>query len=233
MNLSRVDGITGKRILITQKGHACIGEYGIIGEINKTSAGTIYRIVKLEKGGECSITNTDEFELVTNVPKKTDAVGVGMMELTKEQIIGMEPGWELDALIGEAFDVYAKSVFRVMNQDRSAFCMEFELREKREAEEWMKVHCSKGKRFEGYQLVKWKLWPGFSTDISAAWEVINKMMELKFRYVCRGNFMGDGLHHCAFDGQDWADANPIYQGSMCKTLPESICKAALIAIIDQ
>lgn len=76
----------------------------------------------------------------------------------------------------------------------------------------------------------WSSTPRFSESIEAAMQVVEKMMELGFRYVMRGNFENNGLHHAAFDHADWADANPLYQSPLGKSLPEAICRAALIAL---
>lgn len=75
--------------------------------------------------------------------------------------------------------------------------------------------------------------PNYSTDISAAWEVVEKMMNKKYRYVFRGNFEGDGLHWAAFDQQEWADSNPPWQSNLCESLPLAICRAALLAVREE
>lgn len=70
----------------------------------------------------------------------------------------------------------------------------------------------------------------YSTDIAAAMEVVEKMMSLGYRYVMRGNFRNNQLHHAAFDHAEWADENPLYQSRLERALPEAICRAALAAI---
>jgi hypothetical protein len=74
-----------------------------------------------------------------------------------------------------------------------------------------------------------------SESIEAAMQVVEKMTQLgfRFRYVMRGNFENNGLHHAAFDHADWADANPLYQSPLAKSLPEAICRAALAAVKEQ
>jgi hypothetical protein len=73
----------------------------------------------------------------------------------------------------------------------------------------------------------------YSTKIKDAWLVVEKMMELKYRYVCRGDFEGNGLHWVGFDQEEWADPDPLLQSPMTKTLPEAIVKAALMTIINE
>jgi hypothetical protein len=73
----------------------------------------------------------------------------------------------------------------------------------------------------------------YSTEISAAWEVVEKIMSMGYRYVFRGNFEGNGLHSVGFDEQDWADNNPLYKSQLCSSLPLAICKAALVAVMSK
>ena len=77
---------------------------------------------------------------------------------------------------------------------------------------------------------EWVPISNYSTDIAAAMQVVNKMMSLGYRYVMRGNFRCNQLHHAAFDHASWADENPLYQSRLERTLPEAICRAALVAI---
>jgi len=70
----------------------------------------------------------------------------------------------------------------------------------------------------------------FSTDISAAFEVIQKMHEMKYKYTLHGYFMGAELQIATFDHQDWADANPLYK-AVSDSAPLAICRAALLAVM--
>jgi hypothetical protein len=75
--------------------------------------------------------------------------------------------------------------------------------------------------------------PDYSRDMSYAFAVAEKLMSMGYRYVMRGNFEGNGLHWAGFDYQEWADQNPPFQSPLCKSLPEAICKAALIAVLKE
>ncbi|MBY0205283.1 BC1872 family protein [Paenibacillus cucumis (ex Kampfer et al. 2016)] len=64
--------------------------------------------------------------------------------------------------------------------------------------------------------------PNYSTDISAAWDVLNKMIYF-------GMEVNVGFYEkwdCALDyrGTNWCE--------QAETAPEAICKAALLAVLD-
>ena len=64
----------------------------------------------------------------------------------------------------------------------------------------------------------------FSTDIAAAWEVVEKMSEQWPQYQLAK--IEDGWSVMwGFDGYGWQEATG-------KTAPEAICKAALLAVMD-
>lgn len=70
----------------------------------------------------------------------------------------------------------------------------------------------------------------YSTDLSTAFEVIQKMHEMKYKYTLHGHFMGSELQIATFDHQDWADANPLYK-AVADSAPLAICRAALLAVM--
>lgn len=74
--------------------------------------------------------------------------------------------------------------------------------------------------------------PHYSTDIAAAWQVVEHLMRQDYRYVLRGNFEGNGLHWCGFDEEGWADLNPLWQSPLCESLPLAICRAALLTTLE-
>ena len=77
------------------------------------------------------------------------------------------------------------------------------------------------------KVMKWITpWEPFfpSTDISAAWEVVEKMSEQWPQYQLTK--IEDGWSVMwGFDGYGWPEATG-------KTAPEAICKAALMAVMD-
>lgn len=66
--------------------------------------------------------------------------------------------------------------------------------------------------------------PPYSSDISVAWEVVEKFKLSGFLINhLNDNPMGDGWH-CVI--------NHKHHARRCKTAPEAICKAALLAVMD-
>jgi len=70
----------------------------------------------------------------------------------------------------------------------------------------------------------------FSTNLLAAFEVVEKMHQNEYQYTLRGHFMGVEQHVATFDNQDWADANPLYKAHG-NTAAHAICRAALLAVV--
>jgi len=67
--------------------------------------------------------------------------------------------------------------------------------------------------------------PQYSTDIAAAWEVVEKMSEQWPQYQLAK--IEDGWSVMwGFDGYGWPEATG-------KTAPEAICKAALLAVTEE
>ena len=67
----------------------------------------------------------------------------------------------------------------------------------------------------------------YSTDLGAAWRVIEHLMRQGYRYVIHGNSQGDGQHWVRFERQNWSESHPVAQGGPCASLPLAICQAAL------
>jgi hypothetical protein len=95
--------------------------------------------------------------------------------MTREEILNMPAGREMDALIAE----------KVIDPD------------------WVKLK---------------NLCPHYSTDIAAAWELVEKMKYFTL-------YRGDGYWECEYSGQ--------YLESIdAETAPLAICRAALLAVIE-
>jgi len=104
--------------------------------------------------------------------------------MTRDEILAMEPGRELDALVAE----------KVMGWTHYR-------------EEWGGVVPDSISHY--------------STDISAAWEVVEKMGP--FTQLTADIYNGITVWHCSFSVVDSVDA---------VTAPEAICKAALLAALE-
>lgn len=113
-----------------------------------------------------------------------------MRELTREEILAMEPGDKLDEWVALKIMGFEKSNLR---------------------DGWVRVGAlaTYPKRY--------------SKDISAAWEVLNKMIE-------KGAEVNVGFYEqwdCSIDYPidcNWRET--------AKTAPEAICKAALLAVLE-
>lgn len=149
------------------------------------------------------------------------------------EIDELEAGRELDALIAKLLERRGEEYAYASNDNGLSGCA-FSDRTNgpwysiRAVEEWLAERQSKGTH-QDYQIVRRVRFPCYSTDIAAAWEVVEKLMAYGYRYVMRGNFEGNGLHWCGFDHQEWADMNPLFQSPPCVSLPLAICRAALKA----
>jgi hypothetical protein len=112
--------------------------------------------------------------------------------VTREEILAMDPGHELDELIA----------IHVMGYEKS-----------RMQDGWVRIGAlaTYPKRY--------------STDISAAWEVVEKFDEITIRrYETIGN---ESRFVCRIQ------VNHHTQVTNCaKTAPEAICKAALLAVME-
>jgi hypothetical protein len=74
--------------------------------------------------------------------------------------------------------------------------------------------------------------PNYSGNIKDAFQVIDRMVELHYRYELRGGWHGSSEHVAMFDDASWADANPLYK-AYAETLSLAICRAALLAMMDK
>jgi len=145
--------------------------------------------------------------------------------MTKEEILAMEPGPELDALVAE----------RVMGHPMPDFIPEDALDlylagAPIHYDSWTCV-C----RYDEGDIPKWVPDP-YSTDISAAWPVIEKVMEQKHCH-CKIDVYPDGLGNVKFTkatGPFTPDEILAWAGvNNDMTVPEAICKAALIVFVGK
>jgi hypothetical protein len=141
--------------------------------------------------------------------------------LTKDKILSMVPGPEMDAFVEEI--IFGKRWVK----HKEVIINETIRKVETWIPDWGSPNHPPAGTFAGQTP------PERSTDISAAFEVVEKMMSLGYRYVMRGNYEGNGLHWVGFDLQEWADCNPPWQSPIVKSLPEAICKASLIAVMNK
>ncbi|OAS19270.1 BC1872 family protein [Paenibacillus oryzisoli] len=128
-----------------------------------------------------------------------------MRGLTREEILAMEPGRELDALVAEK--VMNLCVLDSVQQYGDGCVVSDE-----GFESWMQ-HMEFG-RVDDPDLLE-----PYSTDISAAWEVVEKMHEKGYAM----QLMHNGQYFVAFSGE-------IYREYIAKTAAEAICRSALAVL---
>ncbi|MBA7539583.1 hypothetical protein ES705_31863 [subsurface metagenome] len=147
--------------------------------------------------------------------------------MTKEKILAMEPGPELDTLVAE----------EVMGHPMPDFIPEDALDlylagTPIHYDSWTCV-C----RYDEGDTPKWVPDP-YSTDIPAAWPVVEKLTE---EWTKRNKPISiEVIYDCGAyetkietwndDKKDWNE--PIFSGS-CEAAPEAICKAALIVFVGK
>lgn len=131
-------------------------------------------------------------------------------QLTRKKILAMKPGIELDALVAE----------KVMGW------------------RYKETVYSGGAVLSPAQWIKPNGWPvdivpHYSTDISAAWEVVEKMSKTHFSEMAMTE-LEDGTWGWMARFIRVLNEPYTVKGyrATAKTAPEAICKAALLAVID-
>lgn len=93
-------------------------------------------------------------------------------KMTKEEILAMEPGRELDALVGKTFGFKPEIEWRAMDKEGKGYYICFD--RKFEADEWDKKTKAKYPNHpysDGGKIVEIEIYHKYSTDISSAWTV--------------------------------------------------------------
>ena len=132
--------------------------------------------------------------------------------MTKEEILGMEAGLELDSLIAEKVMGYEKEFNK-----RTVICG---------TELFYRLWVSGNKIISPIALYQ----P--SRDIKAAWEVVEKMRN---RPGCTGCKACIEIHGTDFDNESDKPYLAFIHGQEAQglTAPEAICKAALLVVLEE
>lgn len=133
--------------------------------------------------------------------------------MTRDEIMSMEPGRELDCLVAEKVMGYKVSFWSL------------HLAEDGSKEELIPNNLGDCALQVMYKDNIWQCIPSYSTDISAAWEVRQRIHDTiggtKIISVC-----DDFPEECQiWDGMKYISVR-------ANTVPEAICKAALLAVMD-
>jgi hypothetical protein len=92
-----------------------------------------------------------------------------------------------------------------------------------------KLDCEIDQKIFGINLCAYLDIPHYSTDITAAFKVVDHLCENGFWFKCNYDFIpGEGAW-AYFDWKGCADARPLCRGNG-KTIPEAICRAALMTL---
>jgi hypothetical protein len=138
--------------------------------------------------------------------------------MTREEVLAMEPGRELDALIRQ----------RIFNWNYPSYEQMKSMAEKQWEVQPECIHFMSD--FDAWKVDGDFYWeyrsPRYSTDISAAWEVVEKP-EIMDRYQI-------GVYPTSF--VKWVARKYMPGGKDCTvqadTAPEAICKCVLLAILE-
>jgi len=132
--------------------------------------------------------------------------------MTKDEILAMEAGVKLNELIHE----------EIMEQ-----CWHEWIADIKDKRTIVGVVCKKCgvKQFKGYGVVGS---PHYSTDISAAWHVVEKLIDIH----PQGDFHLEHLEDEWCCGWCYPPSGADLNNWICgKTAPEAVCKAALVATL--
>jgi hypothetical protein len=122
----------------------------------------------------------------------------------KEKILEMTAGRELDALVGLKLGLVKPNV----------------------AEAYRTISATLDGNTEKYGMHN--LLPNYSTDISAAWEVLEKLVDQGLT-VGASKYGENNLYYCHVLRRGIG----VCDTQMMKSAPEAICKAALLVVMDQ
>jgi hypothetical protein len=140
--------------------------------------------------------------------------------MTRDEILGLEAGNNLDILVAEKVFGWRKGTneYNILGWQWS----------KRDGTPVL------DDSWDGVWVTPLSCTPNYSTDIKAAWEVVEKMREKSF-YV-RVNSIGKYFECCFiknFVNENNTPGSFIGLSNTCKTAPEAICKAALLAVLEE
>jgi hypothetical protein len=133
--------------------------------------------------------------------------------MTKEEILGMEVGNDLDILVAEKVFGWRKGTneYNILGWQWS---------------------CQGGNPilddgWDGVWVTPLSCTPNYSTDIKAAWEVFEK-------FGFQGSVTYSGSYYYCEIMNGWNKTGAIYgKAENCNSAPEAICKAALIAVMEE
>jgi hypothetical protein len=156
-----------------------------------------------------------------------------MSELTREQIVAIQSGKDLDAIIGKIIGVKPKVTHEILNADETASAAKFD--SKLEAQEYLErvLRDYPNSWLKEYHVGTWEFWPRFSTDLSDAARLLSRTKHYEMSSLPTGaqaNFTGNSKDtaYAAFDELNVWSGNPWLLREECQSL--AICRAFLLSI---
>lgn len=147
------------------------------------------------------------------------------MQENWNEINNLKPCFELDAVIGsDVMHIQPEWMWNVVNPEGTATC--FSGDSKAECEHWLAdtVQRCPDSWLKDYHVDKWARWPRYSTDISAAWQVVEKMRKAGFNVSI---WAYDSPYKVRVTIES-SSHGPQFSFK-ADSAPEAICKAALLA----
>lgn len=149
-----------------------------------------------------------------------------MSKLTKEDILGMEAGRELDCLVALKVMNYIPASHNWWLPKGGKFNCSIE-----EASEWLsEKECGiewSGKKYQGIPIYMFNP----SSNIETAWKVV-KRLNLKYTFSVSKGYSDEGWS-CLFFWSDGSGDNSEYHIAYGQTAPLAICRAALLAVLEE
>lgn len=154
--------------------------------------------------------------------------------MTRDEILKLEAGREIDALISKAIGEQPEILWAIADKDGTGF---YDIRSRKVDAEIQLSNSPWLVKLEA-QVLPIEKWKPYSTDIAAAWEVIEQIRKLDKHWSPGINWDDD-------DG----DGNPMWVASFTyygddknqfqqnevwsKSAPLAICRAALLAVMER
>lgn len=137
--------------------------------------------------------------------------------LTKDEILAMEPGREMDELIDKL--ILNGNNYRAKMLKWSRYLLK---------EFWDDPNSYYDEWHRSQEIGPWEYCgPHYSTDISAAWEVVKQFDNMTFRR------MREADRHIRHFAYIWlSDTDDTHVMCKAETMPEAICKCALLAVLE-
>ncbi|WP_010501351.1 hypothetical protein [Paenibacillus elgii] len=146
--------------------------------------------------------------------------------MNEQQIRDMKPGPELDGVLGNLLDITPRTEWWAMDRDEKGIFITFEYFS--EAERWIDGQVKSFPEWverEGCHIVRKEIYPLFSSNIVAAWEVVEKF---PLSIIERTEiFVGEVTYTITIYPRSDSDA---FYTESSREFPHAVAMAALLAL---